>query len=246
MGKLFKENTEVNQATTASNFTFSAKAINELGSDEYTIVSIAVDTSSSVSSFKQSLNESYKNIIKSCRKHPRSESLLVRGVSFASNVQEEHGFVELENIDESQTSFDPHGMTCLYDATLNQLEALRDYGKRLFDMQYLTNAVLFVVTDGYDTCSRIANPDKITALRQEIEKLEVFESIKMVLVGVGLETQVQTYLDDYKNQAGFDQFVFTKDASESDLAKLADFVSRSISSTSESLGTGGPSQDLSL
>lgn len=246
MGKLFKENTDVTQAATASNFTFSAKSIDELGSDEYTIVSIGVDTSSSVSNFKNELDESYKSIVGSCRKHPRAESLLLRGVTFATTVREQHGFVELENIDEQATDFPVGGMTCLYDATLSQLEALRDYGQKLFDMQYLTNAIVFVVTDGDDTSSKVASPDKINTLRKTIERMEIFESLKMVLIGVGVDADVGRFLDTFKDDAGFDQFVYTNDASAANLAKIADFVSKSISSTSTSLGTGGPSQNLDL
>ena len=46
--------------------------------------------------------------------------------------------------------------------------------------------------------------------------------------------------------AGFTQYIELADAKANTLAKLADFVSRSISSQSQSLNTGGPSKSLSF
>ena len=53
-------------------------------------------------------------------------------------------------------------------------------------------------------------------------------------------------LTDFSKTAGFTQYVELGNANAATLAKLADFVSRSISSQSQSLGTGGPSQSLTF
>jgi hypothetical protein len=68
-----------------------------------------------------------------------------------------------------------------------------------------------------------------------------------ILVGVNVnDPQVSQCLKDLKDQAGFTQYVELKDATASSLAKLADFVSKSISAQSQALGTGGPSQSLAF
>ena len=51
-------------------------------------------------------------------------------------------------------------------------------------------------------------------------------------------------LQGFTAQAGVDQYVDVADATPGTLAKLARFVSHSISSQSQSLGTGGPSLAL--
>ena len=49
-----------------------------------------------------------------------------------------------------------------------------------------------------------------------------------------------------KTNCGFTQYVAIADANATTIAKLGDFVSRSISSQSQALGTGGPSQSLTF
>jgi hypothetical protein len=47
-----------------------------------------------------------------------------------------------------------------------------------------------------------------------------------------------------RSEVGITQFIDAGDATKGKLAKLAAFVSQSISSTSQALGTGGPSQAI--
>lgn len=239
-----KADTEVLQ--TVSNFGFTAQRPDTLGASEYTIVGIAVDVSGSVAGFKSDLEKAYRDIIGSCRKNPRAENLLVRGASFNDSLNEIHGFQGLDTIDEAKTSFYPGGGTALFDSALEGVETLGTYGKQLADMDYLVNGVLFVVTDGDDNGSRVANPSKIKAAIEKIRKSETLESLKVILIGVGDQVSVKNYLDTLHQQAGLDQFVWIGNADAKSLAKLADFVSRSISSSSQALGTGGPSQNLTV
>ena len=50
----------------------------------------------------------------------------------------------------------------------------------------------------------------------------------------------------FKHEAGFQQFVSIKKATEKELAKLGGFISKSISSQSQALGSGGVSQSLTF
>jgi hypothetical protein len=81
---------------------------------------------------------------------------------------------------------------------------------------------------------------------EKVRKAENLESIKVILIGVGNQGSVQTYLDNLHQQAGLDQFVWIGSADPKALAKMAAFVSNSISSSSQALGTGGPSQNLTV
>ncbi len=57
---------------------------------------------------------------------------------------------------------------------------------------------------------------------------------------------IKQYLDDFRTEAEFTQYVPINEADQSSLAKLAEFVSKSISSQSQALGTGGASIQLTF
>lgn len=231
---------------TVSNFGFTAQRPENLGSSEYTIVSIALDVSGSVQPFNAQLEKAYKEIIGSCRKNPRSENLLVRGATFNTALNELHGFQTLDLIDENAVKLNPCGGTALYDATLEAIEAGFTYGKQLGDLDYLCNLLVVVATDGEENSSVTGSLAKIKARIEEVRKSEKLESIKVILIGVGDDTSVKRYLDDFSKQVGLDQYVHIDNTDAKGLAKLAGFVSRSISSSSQSLGTGGPSANLTI
>jgi hypothetical protein len=81
---------------------------------------------------------------------------------------------------------------------------------------------------------------------------EKLESVAVILVGVGYgEQHLKDYLDKFKKTAEIDQFVdmtelFNNGSPDKALAKLAGFVSKSISSTSQALASGSTTPSSSL
>ena len=234
---------------TLHNFNFSAVDIKSLGASEYTIVTIVQDTSTSVTDFKNEMEKTLKQILDSCKKAPRSGNLLLRLVEFNSSLNELHGFRELGNInpDEYDNILNCRGMTALKDATLNSIEATEVYGKQLVAMDFSCNGVMFIITDGDDNASGIARDASVIkdALKR-IRSNEALESFNTVLIGVGTDPGILKLLQAFKDEAGLDQFVEMGAATPDKLAKLAAFISKSISSTSQALGTGSPSQPLTF
>lgn len=232
-----------------NNYGYSATKMDVLadGASEYTLVTIVVDTSSSVGGFSKELTNSLKEVIKSCKYSPRADYLLVRVVTFASQMQEYHGFKLLEqcNLDDYDNAINCGGMTALYDASANAIQASSDYAKQLADNDFSINGVIIVITDGENNSSALEAKDVKAAMNQALKK-ETMESLVSVLIGVGVDPSTSSYLKDFKDEAGFTQYVEIKDANARSLAKLAAFVSKSISSQSQALGTGGPSQQISL
>lgn len=231
-----------------SRYGFSAKRIEDLGASEYTLVTLVVDVSSSVSGFQAAIESCVKEAVKSCRHSPRSDNLLLRLLLFSSNLAEYHGFRPLTecDIDKYNGSIHTGGSTALYDACHNAVEATARYGKDLQAQDFQANAIIIVVTDGENNAS-VMTPGEIKKAVAEAMHAEALESIRTILVGVNTGGGALTsYLTDFQNQAGFDQYVDITDASDKSLAKLAAFVSKSISSQSQSLGTGGASQALAF
>ena len=241
--KLFDDKTLT--TGTVAGFHFSAVRPETLGASEYTLVTLVLDKTGSVHSFANDLFSIKKTVVDACRKSPRSDFLLLRVVEFNSAVDEVHGFRPLAEID-SADYVTPNcgGMTALNDAVFAAVSATNAYGKTLADQDYLANGIVIIGTDGDDNASRTRVADLKAELAKGV-KAEHLESLRTVLVGINAG-QCRASLESFKNDAGLDQYVDVADASAQRLAKLADFVSRSISAQSQSLGTGGPSQALTF
>lgn len=230
---------------TVSGFGFSGVRPETLGSTEYSLVTIVLDKTGSVSAFANELFNIKKTVVEACRKSPRAEFLLLRVLEFNSKVEEVHGFKPLSEIDPADYAVPTcRGVTALRDAAFAAVSATNAYAKTLAAQDYLTNGIVIIATDGDDNDSRMSAAD----VKKEIDdavKGEHIESIRSVLVGVNA-AEFRAALQNFQNDAGIDQYVDVADATPGKLAKLADFVSRSISAQSQSLGTGGPSQALSF
>lgn len=238
-------------------FGYSATRIDELGATEYTLVSIALDLSPSVSGFLAELGKMLATIISACQKSPRADNLMIRLLTFCELRDEVHGFKLLEEI----TCGDPqsgdlgdydgvaaitgHG-TALFDASIDSVNAVQDYGEQLAapGNDFAVNSIVFVITDGDDNSSG-STASEVKAKVDELLRSELVESTRLILIGVN-DMTCKGYLDDFHQEGGFDQYVSCGEATPRKLAKLADFVSQSVSSQSQALGTGGASQQLSF
>ena len=243
-----ESNTLVQHSLVGQPYGFSATGLDELGATEYTLVTIAVDASGSTFSFKQEMEKCIQEVIKSCKYSPRADNLMIRLVSFNHNMKEIHGFKQLPdcNLSDYDNFLNPAGTTLLFETVLNAINATNTYGEELAKNDYGANAIIVVITDGMDNESGSIDASKVGKALSKITTDEHLESIVSILVGVGVGVthDVDQYLDTFKQESGFSQYISMKDATEKTFAKLNNFISKSISSQSSSLGTGGPSQPL--
>ena len=82
------------QLKAASGYQFSATKIDNkiLGSSQYTLATVVVDTSGSVSAFLPDLNKCLKSVFLAMHKSNQVDMLMFRVVSFDDQVTERHGF----------------------------------------------------------------------------------------------------------------------------------------------------------
>ena len=234
---------------TLNGFQFSAVELDQLEASEYTLANVLVDETGSVGGWEAELEKCIMATVDACKKSPRSENLLMRTAKFgshiANSVEEIHGFNVLSNIDTAnyKGTIHPEGATPLLDAALDSIETMEAQAKILVDQEYLCNGIFFIITDGGENASRKASYKKIKEAFQRIRKNEELESIKSILIGVD-DSNYQQELTDFKDKCGLDEYISMGDVSPGKLAKLAQWVSQSVSSTSQALGTGGPSQPV--
>lgn len=246
-----------------SHYGFSAAKIDNLQAPEYTLATVVFDESGSTSGFAKEMEKATQEIVKSCRHSPRADNLMLRTVVFGTKMSEYHGFKLLEscNVADYDSFYGKSGngaTTALFDSAHNAIKASNAYAKQLSANDFLCNGIVFVITDGDDNAS-LLTAVQVGEAFQEAVKGEAMESCVAILIGVNVnDPSLHTYLTNFAKTAGFTPiktkdatgkevevpYLSLGDASEKTLAKLAKFVSQSISSQSQALGTKGPSQSL--
>lgn len=228
-------------------YNFSAIRPDDLGATEYTLVTIVVDISGSVYDYANELLNCLKAIIEACKKSPRAENLLVRIITFnyRSNIQEIHGFKLLSMIDPNEYKpFNPDGSTALIDASYDSITATLTYSKNLIDQDFNANGAIYIITDGENNDS-FHTEGQLKKLLETAKKQEVIESLITVLIGINIQ-DCKDILEDFQKKSGITQFVDAGNATPQRLAYLAAFVSKSISSQSQAVGSGAPSQPVTF
>ena len=89
---------------------------------------------------------------------------------------------------------------------------------------------------------------------EDSKRSEKIESLITILVGLkdpsitdkDWNDDVSQYLETFVKDGGLTQYVDVGNATPQRLAKLAEFVSKSVSSQSNALGSGSPSQPPSV
>lgn len=245
---------DMNEFEIGSGFGFSGQIIDELEASEYTLVTIALDETGSIGGFESQIKDMLKAAVGACAASPYSQNLLIRVIRFGSQygrgsgggIDEVHGFKALSEIDiDNYPDLRGGGMTPLNDAVYSSVGAMNVYAGQLVDLDFAVNGITFVITDGGENAS-VATAKMVKDELKSSVKGEVMESHYSILIGIDTGySGDKPALQAFQTDAGMDQFIWAGEATKGKLAKLAQFVSQSISSTSQALGTGGPSQQIS-
>jgi hypothetical protein len=243
------KNQDLETLQAGSHYSFSATKMEKLLSSKYTLATIIMDASSSVMDFAAQLESALKTVYNACKRSDYKDTLMLRVTQFNDSLQELQGFKLLSDIKEDDFTgmLNIGGSTALYDALDEGVEATAVYGAQLISQDYKANAIIVLVTDGQNNTGRIQDPTQIKKAVLKARKAENLESILIILVGVtNDDNNLDTYLTTVKDGAGVDQYISIGKATPGKIAKLAEFVSQSITSTSAALGSGGPSQPLTF
>lgn len=247
----------VQNKQTPRGFNYSHVSLKNLGASEYTLVKIAVDSSGSVQHKYALIEKALSTIVRACEKAPRKDNLLISVVGFSNSVYEIHGFRLRQDInpDEYKGTLTQSGATALYEGCIDGLDSIDHFAETLASQSYLANGLFVVVTDGEDNRGTYSGhtASKVKNSIANVRKSENLESINTILIGIDTgndpntnETSLSRSLQAFKDDVGFDQYVWAGSLDEKAMAKLANFISQSISSSSAALSTGGPSKPVTF
>jgi len=223
----------------AGSLQFSGVRPEKLEELEYSIITSIMDITGSVTNFSKELLDCQKSIINNLKKHPRSENVLFRFIQFNEQVFEIHGFTLLNDIDINSYQLPVcEGMTALNEAAYNGIMANLKYGHNLASKNYKCNSYVFLITDGDNNLPGPTAED----IKNEVE--EFFISEKKVSSHISLLFGINTKkyrkkLELFANEANFTKFIDAGDLTDTTIAKICGFVSKSASSQISNLGKTG-------
>ena len=248
---------EQTKLQTNAGFGFSMTGIKNLTETSYTLALILVDTTGSVSGEETEIKRMIEQIVADGKRAGWGKRVLLAAYEFNSRVgvKEIFGFDAPAAIDLSRINIIAYGATNLIDAIDTGNDILESAATTLVSADFITNLLLVGVTDGEDNVS-VKTAKDLKKRFEQGRKNENWDSIKTILIGLrtGQPAQDQKYhgktvdgvLSDLAQTAAFDQYESSKNVTDGTYGKIGGFISQSISSASQALGSGSPSQNVSF
>ena len=153
--------------------------IDEINSEEVTLVTVIIDASSSMYSYASDVLTQYKDqFLDPLRGAKNAESILVSVWIFSADggdkVRLVHGYTPVPDCqDLTSADYSPSGMTPLRDAVMKGVTGLVNYGQTLRDNGTRTKSIVLVLSDGEDNASRVSGA-KVKRLSEDVLRAQEF------------------------------------------------------------------------
>jgi hypothetical protein len=218
------------------NLTALGVGVDDLDSEDVTLVAFVIDMSSSMGGCADTVIKAYNTEIAALSAAKSAGSLLVSTTTFADQPALLHGYAKIDGVAPlSPATYAPNGSTALYDAVLGVFSRLEAYRKTLFDNGVRTRAIVVVLSDGDDNVSKGTAAD----VRQIADRLVREETTTLAYVGFGSGGHGAS-LRALAGAIGFPS-VITASQSTSEIRKALGQVSASILRTTRVKVAGGAS-----
>jgi len=209
--------------------------LDDLETDDVTIVKVLLDASYSMNDHEQTVREAYDKFINSFKGSKQAGSILVSTITFATQAKILHGFKKSDEIDPIGKDYIAKGgSTALYDALIDALTGAQAYAMDLKTNGVRVKVIIVVFSDGDDNDSRKASASNIKTIVDAAIKKEGFYPVY-----VGFKQSPNDDLEAIAKRCGFPNVEITN-ATESDIRRTVDLVSKSVIRTSQTtVGAGG-------
>lgn len=204
-------------------------SIDDIETDDVTLVKILLDASLSMKSHEATVRECYDKFIESLKDSKQGGSILVSTVVFATRSTILHGFKKSTDIT------DPIGMqykanggsTALYDTLMDSLTGVQAYAKDLKLSGVRSKIIVVVFSDGDDNDSQKSSAGDCKVVVDASLKKEGFYPVY-----IGYKQSPGDDLDAIADSVGFINKLTTT-ASPSEIRRTMDLVSKSVIRTSQ-------------
>jgi uncharacterized protein YegL len=203
-------------------------SIDDIETDDVTIVKVLLDSSYSMHDHEAIVRDAYDKFINSLKGSKQSGSILVSTVSFAGTATILHGFKKVDEIDSIGNQYIAKGYsTALYDALMDALTGAHAYATDLKQNGVRVKIIVVVFSDGYDNDSKHNSAKDVKTVVDAAIKKEGFYPVY-----VGYKQSSGDDLNAIAKQVGFPNVMVTN-ATESEIRRTIDLVSKSIIRTSQ-------------
>ena len=210
--------------------------LDQLDSEDVTLVAFVLDMSSSMASFESAVIHAYNTELMALSAARSASSLLVSTTTFADQPALLHGYTKAHEVTPlSAATYAPGGSTALHDAVLGVLGRMEAYRRQLHDNGVRTRAIVVVLSDGEDNVSRATADD----VRRVAERLLAEETTTLAYVGFGSGARGAA-LRSLAGAIGFPS-VLTASQSTSEIRRALGQVSASILRTTRAAVASGGS-----
>lgn len=204
--------------------------------DETINAVFVIDTSYSIKSFVQNLNDVFNDFVQTMQKSHVSKKLMASIVTFDETVRVVNGFQPISNIGVQDFGTKLGSATSLYDAVSFATTNALNYRKDQENSGVNCKTLLFVITDGEDNNSNDSDARDTKKLISDFKNSEKGAfTFTTIMFGVGNGSKFQVA----KDAMGIDHLGQIGTTSE-DLKKMIGFVSQSISSVSSNQQISSP------
>jgi len=207
----------------------SGPDLDDIQTDDITLVSISLDASASMGTVTQDVIDSFNEMLRALKKSKNAESILLSAWTFNTQTNLLFGYTPVTEVSElTSNDYYPSGATALYDTLADSVTGLVSYGQQLRDGGIRTKNIILTFSDGQDNSSGKRARD-IKTMAEDLLRQETYI---LAYVGFGYDA------NGIADEVGFP----TKLQDEHDpsaIRRAFDQVSQSIISTSQtSIGPG--------
>ena len=153
--------------------------IDEIDSEEVTLVTVVIDASGSMEPFAAEVLTQYKEqFLRPLQGAKNAASLLVSVWVFSDDGGEKvrlvHGYTPIPDCKGlTKADYNPSGMTPLRDAVMKGITGLVNYGQTLRDNGTRTKSIVLVLSDGLENASQVSGA-KVKRLSEDVLRAQEF------------------------------------------------------------------------
>ncbi len=199
--------------------------IDDLNTDDVTLVSVIIDQSSSMGSVQADVIDAFNQMVRALADSKAADSILMSAWLFSNDAKLLFGYTPIESVkDLTKKTYKPSGATAMYDAVMDGMTGIVGYGQELRNGGIRTRSIVVVITDGGDNMST-TTASAVKTVSQDLIRQEIYT---LAFAGLGDEKYFRPIADGM----GFPN-VLTVANSPSEVRKTLNLISASIIRTSQ-------------